>query len=303
MRGIRIAYGVMTIGLRVLLAVLVNLATLPKAYADAPTSPVGTGSTASIATQLEPATKAVEFSGHLVFDTARSLDPSVATSWSGQYTATLGFKHARTGITAEAEVSYAREYSYQRDDGMDGDLHHALLLVGKNWESGKDFDTKMIDHVGVNFSGLLPVNREMQRRTFRGSAGPGVGVDKAFGRFTLAQAVGYRRASYEYDIRDDGTVNIPDVVKLKSDLSFAFNDQWSFGIDYVYTYAVSFQGVARGADTIVYELDYQPWKTLGFALGLLSDRATTLDPDGQSSQASLYSQEGASGYFDLILSF
>lgn len=337
MSGIKRFYAISGFVGRLLIAALVHMATLPQAHADGAhgvlsgassgtstaslnssvlsgSSPstssgnlLGTGDSSASISALQKASElvpALQVSGRLLVDTSRTLDQNNEPSWSGLYIATLSMKHTSTGITGFIEAGYAREYSYERDDGTDGDLHHLSLGVGKKWASGKDFNSSVIDHVGISATGVLPGSREAQRRTFQGSGGPALSLDKKLGAgFTLGQMLSYSRASYEYDIRSDGTVNNPDVYRSRTDLSYDFNDKWSFVVIYLYTYAVSYQSVGRAGDTYIYELDYQPMKNLGFGLGVLSDRSSTLDPDGQSSQVSIYTEEGASAYFDVILSF
>jgi hypothetical protein len=244
-----------------------------------------------------------EYSGEIFVDTSQTLSNPGHETWEGFYKANLKLTDNQTQITYGVESAYSQEYTYQLDDGSDGDMAYAVVFATKSWSNGKDFLSPLFDKITLGMTGSLPVGKESQRRTFEGGLGTNTGVSKKIGRWSLSEGLSYTRGFYQDDIRDNGTMNNPDIYKSKSSIGFDITKKLSASFLYIYTVAVDFYGVGKGADTSYIELDYALMKRVTLSAGVATDRASTLDPDGQTEQMKFYEPESSAAYFDVAFDF
>lgn len=300
------------------MVLIATLLTSTKANAQSAenTSPAPAASTTSAKLDTlknDPATLAVEaeaqaelnskpfrYTGELLIETARTADEAQPASYTGWYRLTTSATHAASSISAILRLGYTREYTYERADGSNGDFDNPILTLSKSFLNGEHYNFVGLDSLSVAVIGSLPVSRESERRTFRGSSGVLLTGTKALGRFTVQQAFGYSRGFYEYDIRDDGTVNSPDSLKSLTLVNYGITDRFSVGAMFTYVYAISFQGVGRGTQLGAVTADYAFTDNIAATLGVMSERAT-IEPDGQSDRIRVYAPEAAQYFADLVL--
>jgi hypothetical protein len=239
-----------------------------------------------------------KFSGQLSLGTAASLDPNSVTRYSGSYTFRPGIRYAPFKMRAGASLSYSQEYSHERDDGTNGSLENPSLSLSKAWDKGADFSSNYIDALSMSLSGVIPVTKDSQKRTLRGTLGPSLKATKGLGRVTLGQSFGYSRSFFEYDIRDDGVVNSPDSFSSTTELGLKITDKLSFNTMLRYGYTISFQGVGRGSERTAFSVDYSISDRFFASLGVDTSRGT-LAYDGQSDRLKFFDQEAATAFFDL----
>lgn len=238
----------------------------------------------------------------LLVETTRTLSPDEAANYGGWYQLTLGVQDKQSDMSLSLKTGYAREYSYERNDGSEGDLDNPILGLSKTWSEGKHFKSPVFSTISAGLSSSVAASRESRRRTFIASVGPSIAVSKKLRKFTLGQAFGYTRGFYEYDIRDNGVVNSPDQFRAATDLSYEITDELSLSASFAYTHAISYQGVGRGTQLTSASIDYQALKKLGFSLGVATERGT-LEADGFTNSVRLFDQNVAQAFFDMILSF
>lgn len=257
---------------------------------------------ATLAASAEDKTTARKliWTGQVVFETTRSADESQPASYAGWYMASASATHKAYAMTATARVGYAQEYSYRRDDGTDGSFDNPSLSVAKSFLNGRDFDLPWLDSVSLAVNGSVGANKESARRTLLWSNGLTVTGGKSLGRFLLRQSFGYTHSFFEYDIRDDGTVNSPDSVRSLTMLYYEVNDRFSIGGSLTYGYSVSFQGVGRGTTLAQASADYMITPKISASVGVASERGT-LEPDGQTNRIRFYAPESAQYFVDLIV--
>jgi hypothetical protein len=224
-----------------------------------------------------------DYSVKAMMETSRTLSENDHVVWSGLYEASLGIADVKSQISGFVNATYGREYSYALEDGTDGSFKNLTLGVRRSWASGRNYENNFFDHVNVGANYLPPVNADQGRATFLGATGPVISVDKKFGRLLLGEELGYSRRFYEYDIQSDGTVNSPDLYTARTLLGLDITSTIALTAIYIYKYSVSFQGVGRGIDSTGFEIGYSPTKLLSFAVGLSTDRISTLSPDGQAN--------------------
>jgi hypothetical protein len=241
----------------------------------------------------------IRYGGQLVFETTRTADEAQPASYSGWYLFTGSATHKKTAITGTLRVGYTREYSYQRDDGTDGSFDNPTFSLAKSYRQGHDFDSDFIDSFSISAASAVGANKESARRSFLWSNGLTATVAKSLGRFNLREAVSYTHSFFEYDVRNDGTVNSPDSVRTLTMVYYDINDKLSVGGTFIYSYAVSFQGVGRGSQLGQATLDYSFNEKLAASIGIASERST-IEPDGQSDRIRLYAPEAAQYFVDLI---
>lgn len=244
--------------------------------------------------------KPFKFSGQVVFETLRTADEAAPASYSGWYMATGSATHKKYAVTTTLKGSYTREYTYQRDDGQDGDFENPLLSVAKSFRQGKDFDFDWLDSISISATGTVGANRESARRTFLWSNGAVVTGAKAIGRFNLLQSFSYSHSFFDKDIRADGTVNSPHSLKSGTILYYSITDRLSVGGSFTYAYAISFQGVGRGAQLSSATVDYSITDQIIASVGVASERAT-IEPDGQSDRVRFYTPDAAQYFVDFVL--
>ena len=267
-----------------------------------PATPIATTIGAPLAPAKSP-TRRFKPSMALVIETTRNLQEDDAVSYAGSYDLTLGLANIYKGWGVVAHEVYAREYSYQNDDGADGAFANPDFAIGKTLKSGEGLASdSFLKAFGFGFSGSLPGSREAQKRTFRGSTGVYVKAEKSIRRLDLAQKFSYSRLYYEYDIRDDGTVNSPDSFKSSTGLSYNVTDKLALSLSLVLGYAINFQGTSTGSQISQLSIDYAFTDAIGTSLGVASEKGTQT-PDGQGNRIDLYAPEVAQAFFDLSLTF
>jgi len=276
----------------------VHLQTMPSAI------PSGAVSPANISATLpeKETSKRVVWSSSLTIDTSGTLNADDARSYSGEYLLKTGLSDKKTGIAGLLKLGYDREYSFEQDDGHDGDLVDPSVAVTKTWTEGKDFRSPVFDTIVAGVSGVAGASRESARRTLVAAVGPKLGVTKKIHRLNLGETFGYSRRFYNYDIRDDGTVNSPDSFSSTTDISFDITDDLSIAAETALFYAINFQGTGVTEEWSSLELDYTLSKTIGTALGVATKRGTISD-DGTYNQIKFIDANVAQAYFDLILNF
>ena len=296
-----------TISLFVLFVVSVSLlsffisSVLLPARANAQTSALANDpATLAAAAEDKTTPRTYIFNGQLVLETARTADEAEAASYTGWYMATASATHKSLGVTATARLGYAQEYTYRRDDGSDGSFDNPSLSVAKSLLNGRDYELSWLDSVSFSGSGSIGANRESARRTLLWTNGITVTGAKNLGRFNLRQAFGYTRSFFEYDIRDDGTVNSPNSVRTLTTLYYDINDRLSAGASFTYVYSISYQDVGRGAQFMSATLDYMITPKISASIGIASERST-IEPDGQSDRIRFYAPDAAQYFVDLIL--
>ena len=246
----------------------------------------------------EPVKPTFSFKGNLLIDTSANVNTADPTSVSGLYRLSTSVSHNPSGVSAFSILDYGREYSYQRDDGTDGDLDSAVIGVKKTWKD----PVAWLDMIALGLSSGLPVGRESVRRTFRGSLGPSLTLGKKLGRLEMSESVGYSYSFYEYGIRNDGTVNSPHGFRSISSLSLALTEKLVTSATFFYKRALSFQNVARDTTVTYLSLDYQLFTKLGVSVGVATE-AGTLDPDGQTNRITFVDAGTSQAFFDLSMDF
>ncbi|MES2963756.1 MAG: hypothetical protein V4760_07675 [Bdellovibrionota bacterium] len=159
---------------------------------------------------------------------------------------------------------------------------------------------KVLDAITWSVSGALPGSREMELRKFQGSLGTSVRFAKSIRKLDLSQAFGYTRGFYEYDIRDDGTVNTPEQYKSTTELGYNVTDKLALSLSVALTQGVNFQGTARGSESSAISVDYTFTDHVSSSLGVSTDRGTML-PDGESNRVRLFDAEVAQAFFDIVI--
>ena len=159
---------------------------------------------------------------------------------------------------------------------------------------------KYLDAISVSVGGGLPGNRESERKAFQGSIGPTVSFLSTVRRFQIKQAFGYTRAFYEYDIRNDGTVNSPDQYKSTTEIGLSVTEKFSLGVSVALAHAVNFQGTGKTTESSAISADYAFSQNVQTSLGVGTERGTML-PDGQSNRVRVFDPEVATAFFDLVI--
>jgi hypothetical protein len=259
--------------------------------------------TAEAALPTEPVadtvnTKGTKLSGTFVVETLASLNKNDADKrvFSGFYVLALAAETPDAFIYS-LKVPYTREYTYERDDGSDGQFGNVGYGLSKRFSS-----FQIIDSLSLSVGGAVGYGADSERSTFRGSIGPGLSVKKNFSRFTLVESLLYRYAFYEYDIQDNGTVNSPHNFVVSSDLSFKISQSLSALFSLTLFHNISFQGVGKSSAWPLLSLEYLASEHLSFGAGLSTLRGT-LAPDGQSNQIRLIDPETSQIFLDISLLF
>lgn len=257
---------------------------------------------ATLATAAEESNnpKRFAYSGQFIVETTRSADEAHPASYTGWYLLSGSATHKATAITGTLRTAYGREYTYQRDDNTNGAFDNPIATVSKSFLNDRDFKSGLVDSVSVSLNGAIGANPESARRKFLWSNGLAVTLGKAMGGFTLRQSFGYTHSFYEYDIRNDGTVNSPDSVKSATSLFYDVTPKFSFGGVFSYGVAKSFQGVNRAGQQTQFTMDYSITNKIVASLGVASDRST-IEPDGQSDHIRFYAPEAAQYFVDLLI--
>lgn len=258
--------------------------------------PVGTVG----ATLAEPKLNGPRFTprGRLLVETTGTVSSEEARSFGGWYQLAFGVADSQTNMAVGVLAGYSREYSYQRDDNSDGDFDNPIISLNKKWKNGVHFKSAFFDQITLGLSGAVGVSREARRRTFMGSVGPTFAVAKEISKLSIGMGVGYNRGFYEYDIRDDGTVNSPDQFLLTPSLSYAITDKLSASASMLYTYGISFQGVGRANELSALSVYYAFSKKFTVSAGVATQRGT-LEADGYTNTIKIFDPNVAQAFLDL----
>ncbi len=261
--------------------------------------------TANISAALpEPTAKPFGWTSKMTMETSQTLSADESISYGGWYQVATGYTDQNTGLTGGLSVGWFQEYSKVKDNGKNGDLDNPVLTLSKSWAEGTDFKSSIFDSVSVGLAAVAGASYESSaHRTYLGGIGPSVSVSKTIrGKLHLGQALGYARGFYNYDIRNDGTVNSPDVFKSKSDISYDLSDKLALSVSIALSHALSFQHVGKSTSISSASVDYSPTRVLGLSLGVTTQRGTISD-DGASNRIALYDANVAQAFLDLVLSF
>jgi len=264
--------------------------------------PVAAPSTATsaLATNLEKQNKSQKnphFGGSIVIGTYQSNTAEGRQSYSGSYLVSPSFKIPKENISLVGSLEYNREYSYELDDGKDGDWGNAGLALSKKVELGG-----LVDSVRFGPRVSLGMGNESRRQTYKGALAAGVSLDKSFGFASVAQAFSYAYRHFEYDIRDNGTVNSPHGLEETTSIVFHINDwmtvQASFGLSYL----KSFQGVNRTFSTTAIGADFALSENATLVIGAATLKKNTLEPSGQNNRVKLWDKTDAVASIEFGLS-
>lgn len=236
----------------------------------------------------------------LTIETTQTLDSNTATSYAGSYLIAPTVVYKPEMITASLRLGYDREYSYQRDDGSNGDFANPTLSVAKAFVSGVDYNSRIFDSISVGLTNAVGANHDSSRRSFEASVGPFVAVSKKIGIFSISQSLGYSRGFYEYELGSDGSSNSPDVFSESTSLALDLSSSWQLSGTYRYKYSISFQAIGVGSTVALAQLSYAVTQHWGLAVGVSSAQGT-LQPDGQSNELKFYEPNSAQAFFDLTV--
>jgi hypothetical protein len=253
---------------------------------------------------LKDSNKRFVISSSFIIDTAGTFAPDRAEdrAMSGEYTLRTGVTDQKNNITALIQGGYGREYTFELEDGQDGDIVDPTIAVVKSFREGHDFRSPIFDAINVGLGGFIGASRESARGTFVGSIGPSIGVTKRIHRLNLGQKFGYSRRFYNYDIRNDGTINAPDAITSTTDISYGLTDTLAISASTLFTYAVNFQGTGETRELSALSLDWSISPALGTSLGVATRRGTISD-EGTYNTVKFVDDSVAQGFFDLILNF
>jgi hypothetical protein len=236
----------------------------------------------------------------VLIETASVQNDADRTAYSGVYRLDLSLAHEPSSISLLSRTEYERQYTYQNDDGTDGQLSNPLFGITKSFKKGKGLPSRsFFDKAAIGLRGSLPANRLAQKQTFQGAIGPMAAVAKSIGRVDLQQTLQYSRRAFEYEMGNDGAVNSPDVYRGVSEITYNFTDSFAFGVVVLYDYAVSFQGVGKSSYLSILSLDYKVLESLTASIGVSTQKGT-LEADGQTNRVLLYDGSAASTFIDLV---
>ena len=205
-------------------------------------------------------------------------------------------------VTATLVGGYGREYSFELEDGTDGDFVDPAYSISKTWKEGESFRSPVFDKIILGLSGYIGASHESARGTFVGSIGPSIKVTKDIHHLSLAQKFGYSRRFYNYDIRNDGTINALNAVSSTTDISYNLTESLALSLETVLGYAVNIQGTGETKETTGISIDWTISKALSTSLGVQTKRGTISD-DGTYNSVRFVDAAVAQGFFDLILNF
>lgn len=239
-----------------------------------------------------------DLSTRLSFEVSRMMTDEGLPSYGGAYHVQLQTSHEPTQVNASLDLMYTQEYSYERDDGSTGSLENPGLSIDKTWRRGQDFSAALLDRVNLGLRASVAASPEARRRTFRGSVGPALTMTKVLSKLILSQALSYSRGFYEYETRDDGTVNSPDVMRSSTSVTYLLSDAISLVGSFTYSYALSYQGVGRADEQSMGLIGYQANERVDLAFGFASGRRT-LGADGQTESIRFLDERGTQFFFEI----
>ena len=118
--------------------------------------------------------------------------------------------------------------------------------------------------------------------------------------FILKEGFGYSHGFYEYDIRDDGTVNSPEQFMSTTEASLKLTEKLALSASLGLVDAISFQGVSKVSQTSGFSIDYTINDHIATSLGVSTDRPTQL-PDGQSDRVQFLDPTVAQAFLDIVI--
>jgi hypothetical protein len=244
------------------------------------------------------------FSSSLTVETSGTFAPekNEDRAMSGEYDFKTGVTDQKSNISAILKGGYGREYTFELEDGTDGDIVDPAFAITKTWKEGESFRSPVFDTIVLGLGGYVGASNESARGTFVGSVGPSIAVTKKIHRLTLGQKFGYSRRFYNYDIRNDGTINALNAVSSTTDLSYNFTDSLALSFETVLGYAVNIQGTGETKESSQISIDWDISKVLGTSIGVSTKRGTISD-DGTYNSLRFVDAAVAQGFFDLILNF
>ena len=266
--------------------------------------PTGALPSANVSASLpeKDTSKRIVWSSSLIVDTSSELSREDNNSMSGEYLLKTGLTDQKTNVSLLLKAGYDREYTNEQKDGRDGDLVDPSISLTKTWKDGVDFRSPVFDSLFVGLSSVAGASRESARRTFVASVGPKFGMSKKFHRLNFGQVVGYSYKFYNYDIRDDGTVNSPNSFSSVTDLSYDITDSLAISAEMLLVHSINFQNTGVSSEESALSLDYTVSKAFGVSLGVATKRGTISD-DGTSNGVKFIDDAVAQGFLDIILNF
>lgn len=258
---------------------------------------------ANISTRLaEPPSDQPGFASKVTVETSRTVSADDEPNYGGWYQIATGYSIPKQGLAFGVSVGWFQNYSKEKDDHTNGDLDNPVLTASKTWKEGVHFKSSIFDSITAGVSSVAGTSHESARRTFIANVGPSIGAAKAIRKLHIGQTFAYARGFYNYDIRDDGTVNSPNVLKSKTDLSYDLTEKLALSLSTALSYAISFQNVGKTTELSSISLDYSPTDKIGFSAGVSTERGTQA-ADGLSNRIALFQQDVAQAFLDMSLSF
>lgn len=254
----------------------------------------------ALATSLESQAKA---RSNLVYGAALSAGINQTNtsegrqSYYGTYSIRPSVAHAKTNTSLDASLTYDRQYSYALDDRTDGDWRSVIVKLNK-----KISVSGLVDNVTVGPRLWIGLGNEARRQTFQGALGAAVSVDKKIGVVTLGQTAAYLYRQFEYDIRNDGTVNSPHSLSESTSLTFSPTDWLHLGASFGLSYLRSFQGVSRTFSTTDIGASFSLAKNVSLSIGATTFLKSTLEPSGSGNKVKIWDSNDAIAFMELGLS-
>ena len=259
-----------------------------------------TGVGASVRTTVpapKPKKPNFEFGADFSVETYRTVGEEPTNS--GSYILAPSMKYNPSDITFVGKFSYSREYN----DGLDeeqqtaarGDWDNAELSLMKAWKLKSD----ILDSVSAGAVGVVPFSRESGRRSLLGATGPAVNLKKKIGPVAISQVFGYMYGVYEYQTREDGTVNTPDAWRAQTNIKVDLLESLKLDLLTKYTYGIPYYGDSRGAELSWAFLDFAATEMLSIQSGFVTERATK---DGDGDQIKFWDPKTTAAFVAFTMS-
>ena len=237
-------------------------------------APVGNTLRTTVPKPKKPTT---EFGADFSIETYRTVGEEPTNS--GSYVLAPSVKYNPADITFVGKFSYSREYNDGRDEDEQeaarGDWDNAELSLMKAWK----LKNPILDSVSGGLVGVVPLSRDSGRRSLMGATGPAVNLKKKIGPVSISQVFGYMYGVYEYQTRQDGTVNTPDAWRAQTNIKIDLLESLKLDLLTKYTYGIPYYGDSRGAELSWAFLDLAVTEVLSIQSGFVTERATK-DQDG-----------------------
>lgn len=254
----------------------------------------------SLATSLKAESKKksdLDVGASLVIGTNQANTKVGKQNYYGSYTLAPSISHAKTNTSLSANLTYDRQYKYELDDRTDGDWRIGLVTLSKKIPL-----TGIVDSITISPRVVIGMGNAAKRWSYQGGFGSSLTASKKLALVTVSQSVGYTYNFYEYDIRDDGTVNSPHRLDETTSVALNPNDwlelQASFGL----TYLRSFQGVNRTFSTTAFGASVALAKNVSVGIGAINFLRNTLEPSGLGNKVKLWDSNDAIAFIELGLS-